>query len=134
MKKDDVPQDQNKSLGGQRKAVYAIDAEGRYMVTRSTGWEAEEVVLDQAIAHFERLAEEALWRVRNKQSAPLEYHMFSKRMDVRLLAQSTGFFKWRVRRHMKPAVFEQLPGKILEQYADALGLTTDALRRVPDDA
>jgi hypothetical protein len=133
VKKDDVPQDQNKSLGGQRKAVYAIDEQGRYTVTQSTGWEAEEVVLDQAIEYFEQLAGEALERARRNQSAPLEFHMFKKRMDVMLLAQSTGFFKWRVRRHLKPAVFERLPEKILERYANALGLTIESLRQVPDD-
>lgn len=133
MKKGDVPQDQVKSFGGQRKAVYAVDDEGRYTVTQSTGWEAEEVVLDQAIEYFEQLADQALERVRKNQTAPLEYHMFVKRMDVTLLAQSTGFFRWRVRRHLQPAVFERLPDKILGKYADALGVTTDALCRVPDD-
>ena len=75
MKKDEVPQDHSRAFEGQKKAVYAIDDEGRYSITRSSGWEAEEVVLDQAITHFEQLATTALEHVRLGTAAPLEYHM-----------------------------------------------------------
>ncbi len=118
---------------GQTKAVYAVDDDGRYTVIGSSGWEAEEVVLDQAITHFEQLASRALERARCGAAAPLEYHMYRRRMDSALLAQSTGFFKWRVRRHLRPAVFSRLDDRILEKYAEALGLTVPQLRQVPDD-
>lgn len=133
MKKDEVPQDVARAFEGQTKAVYAIDEHGRYTITGSSGWEAEEVVLDQAIAHFEQLAAAALKRARDGATAPLEYHMYCQRMDPTLLAQSTGFFKWRVRRHLHPSVFARLNEGVLAQYADALGLTVAQLRALPDD-
>ena len=54
-------------------------------------------------------------------------------MDATLLAQSTGLFRWRVRRHLRPAVFARLPERILEKYATALGITVTQLCAVPND-
>jgi hypothetical protein len=133
VKKDEVPQDRARAFEGQKKAVYAVDGEGRYSITGSSGWEAEEIVLDQAITYFARLASQALERVRCGTASPLEYHMYRQRMDLTLLAQSTGFFKWRVRRHLRPAVFARLNAKILERYTGALGLTIQQITQVPDD-
>ncbi len=133
MKKSEVPQDRARAFKGQKKAVYAVDDDGRYTITGSSGWEAEEVVLDQAIAHFEQLAAKALKRVHIGTAASLEYHMYQRRMDPTLLAQCTGFFKWRVRRHLRPAIFARLDENILKRYADALGLTVRQLRDVPHD-
>jgi len=43
MKLDDVPQDQSRSLEGQRKRLYARNADGDYTTVLSSGWEAEPV-------------------------------------------------------------------------------------------
>jgi hypothetical protein len=49
-----------------------------------------------------------------------------------LLAGSIGFFRWRVRRHMRPAVFGRLPESVLRRYAEYLDVSLDQIRRVPD--
>ena len=131
MRKDEVPQHDAKAFQGRKKALYAQDEQGRYSIVPSSGWEAEEIVLDQAIAEFEEQAAAALARAHAGESSPLEVHMFRCRMDVVLLAQSTGFFRWQVRRHLKPRVFASLSAAKLARYADALGLTIDELRALP---
>ena len=131
MKKAEVPQDHSPAFEGQKKAVYAVDDDGRYTITGSSGWDAEQTVLDQAISHFESLTRSALERARNGTGTPLEYHMYQRRMDTTLLAQSTGLFRWRVRRHLRPAVFARLPQRILTRYASALGITVAQLSSVP---
>lgn len=133
MKKDEVPQDQAPAFEGQKKAIYALDDDGRYTITGSSGWVAEQTVLDQAIAHFDDLTRTALERARNGTGSPLEYHMYCHRMDATLLAQSTGLFRWRVRRHLRPATFARLPERILTRYATALGITVAQLRAVPNN-
>jgi hypothetical protein len=50
---------------------------------------------------------------------------------VALLAQTSGFWQWRVRRHLQPAHFARLSAEQLGRYADALGKTVDQLRQVP---
>jgi hypothetical protein len=131
VKKDEVPQDRSAAYAGQKKAVYATDADGRYSLARSTGWEAEEVVLEQALNHFQELATAAARDAHAGRMSPLPYHMYSHRMDLALLAQSTGFFRWQVRRHFKPRVFASLSISRLQRYAEALGLSIDELQQCP---
>lgn len=132
MDKNDVPQDQNKSLSGLRKAMYAVDDDGNYTVVPSDGWVAEELVLNQAVEEFQRQTQEALERYHNGESSPLDYHMSDNRMDTVVLAQSTGYFRWQVKRHLQPRHFAKLSEKQLNRYADALGLTIDTLQSVPE--
>ncbi|MFT4174529.1 MAG: hypothetical protein QM639_18330 [Rhodocyclaceae bacterium] len=126
-----VPQEGNRTHAGQRKAVYARGEDGRIVAVASQGWEVEEIVTTQAVDALRAQADAARIRARAGHSAPLEYWMYAKRMDVALLAQATGLWRWRVRRHLRPAVFARLPARILQRYAQALGLTPDTLCQVP---
>lgn len=133
MKLDEVPQDDSKSFEGQRKRLYARNADGEYTTALSSGWEAEDVVLDQAVEEYKRFTREARQRVEQGLSSPLEYHMYAHRMDLTVLAQATGFFRWQVRRHLKPAVFSRLkPGK-MERYQEAFQMSAEQLRTLPSD-
>jgi hypothetical protein len=131
MNKEDVPQDRAKAFEGRSKALYALDENGRYRVVPSNGWEVEEIVLEQAIAEFEREATAALARVHAGESSPLEYHMYKKRMDPLLLAQSTGFFRWQVKRHLRARAFAAISQAKKRRYADALGLSIAELETIP---
>jgi hypothetical protein len=130
MRERDVPQEGNATLAGHRKAVYAVADDGKLRLVPSRGWEAEEIVTRQAVEDLERRAREARARSLSGESSPLEYHMYRARMDVELLAQVTGLWRWRVRRHLKPAVFARLPLALRLRYAEALGISNEALDRV----
>ena len=130
MREDQVPQEGNSTLAGQRKVVYASRDSGDIGIARSRGWEAEEIVTRQAVEEFERLQAEARERALGGVISPLEYHMYKARMDFALLAQTSGMWRWRIRRHFRPDVFNRLPERTLRRYAEALGLTTEQLRKV----
>ncbi|HEY1774101.1 MAG TPA: hypothetical protein VGH91_13015 [Gammaproteobacteria bacterium] len=132
MKKGEVPQQNAKAFMGRSKLLYAVDEQGRYASAPCNGWEAEEIVLDQAIEEFQRLTADAWRRAREGLTSPLEYHMFHERMDLVLLAQSTGYFKWRVRRHLKPGAFAALPERMRRRYAEALGIDAAKLDILPE--
>ena len=134
MKKEDVPQDRAKAFQGRSKALYAQDENGQYKIVPSSGWVAEEIVLDQAIAEYEIAAADALERARAGKTSPLEYHMCRCRMDVVLLAQSTGFFGWQVRRHLRPGKFRALSAAKKQRYAEALGTPVDLLDALPPES
>ncbi|MDR0702114.1 MAG: hypothetical protein LBF61_06840 [Azoarcus sp.] len=119
----EVPQEGNATHKGQRRGVYARDVDGRLRLVLSKGWEAEEIVTRQAVEAFEALAAAALERARLGKSSPLEYHMYRARMDPVLLAQASGLWRWRVRRHLKSTVFAGLPPALRQRYADAIGIT-----------
>jgi DNA-binding GntR family transcriptional regulator len=130
MREREVPQEGNPSLAGQRKAVYALADDGKLRVVPSRGWEVEEIVTRQAVEELERRAEEARARALAGQASPLEYHMYRARMDLALLAQSSGLWRWRVRRHFKPRAYARLPLALKTRYAEALGIPIEALDRV----
>jgi hypothetical protein len=132
MKKEDVPQQTAKAFMGHNKALYALDENGEYRIVPSSGWEAEEIVLDQAIAVFDQASSEAWSRAKDGLSSPLEFHMFKCRMDVLLLAQSTGFFQWQIRRHLRPQIFNSLSVSKQKRYAEALGLSREELLTLPE--
>jgi len=130
MRERDVPQEGNATLAGHRKAVYAVADDGRVRLVASRGWEVEEIVTRQAVQDLERLAREARERALAGLTSPLEVHMYRARMDLALLSQTTGLWRWRIRRHFRPQVFARLPPALRRRYADALGLSLEALGRI----
>ena len=128
MRPDEVPEQSAPLLEGQRKAVYVVDKDGHYLIAQSGGTEAEIIVTEEAVAWFAKLAEDARQRAQRGETSPLEYHMFRLRMDVPTLAQATGLWRWRVRRHLTAKGFARLSPKMLERYADALGLSSAQLQ------
>lgn len=130
MRERDVPQENNASLAGQRKVVYAVADDGKLRLTASSGWEAEEVATRHALDDLGRRAQDARARALAGTASPLEYHMYRARMDVALLSQATGLWRWRARRHFRAGVFARLPLSLRERYAEALGISVEALSRV----
>jgi len=130
MRERDVPQEDSASLAGHRKAVYAVADDGRLRLTPSSGWAAEEVCNRLAVADLQRRAQDARERALAGTASPLAYHMYRTRMDLALLAQATGLWRWRVRRHLHAGVFARLPLRLRERYAEALGISVAALSRV----
>lgn len=131
---DQVPQEDNVTLEGHRKAIYARDAAGKIVVVGSTGWEVEEIVTLQAVEVLRQQAIAAHTRAKAGQSSPLEYWMYARRMDLPLLSQATGIWQWRVRRHFRPEIFGRLGDVLLTRYSDALGIKLEQLKSLPQDA
>lgn len=131
MQLGEVPQEGNATLGGHRKLMYARDALGRSVTVGSQGWEAEEICTLQAVDALVAQAEEARARVQAGRASALEYWMYARRMDVALLSQTSGFWQWRVRRHLTPAGFAGLTAAQRSRYAQALGLSAAELERLP---
>jgi hypothetical protein len=127
-----VPQDPSPTYEGQRKLLYAVDEKGEYTGVHSAGWEAETFATLTAVAELDRLREDAWTRARAGQTSALEFHMFDRRMELDTLAATTGFWKWRIRRHFDVRRFARLPERILKRYADAMGISVERLRTVPE--
>lgn len=128
MDKNNVPQDNSSTYANNKKAIYARDEDGSVKVVRSSGWTVEEAVTKLALEDLEEYAAEAYCEVKNGLKAPLYYHMYAIRMDLQVLADSTGFFKWTVRRDFTPEVFARISKKRLAVYAEAMGKTSEELK------
>ena len=126
-----VPQQNISTYANNKKAIYATDENGKYCVVASSGWEVEEAATKQALKELERLANAAYSRVFSGEVSPLYFHMYDRRMDLQVLSESTGMYKWRIKRHFKPPVFGKLSEKMRKRYAEAMGISIEELGRLP---
>ncbi len=132
MDKNEVPQDGIPSYGGRRKLFYAVDREGEYVSVQSSGWEAEAAATGSALDELERQRLDAWRRARCGSTSPLEYYMVCRRMDLALLSKTSGFARWRIRRHFRPAVYARLSDRALARYSEALGIDAATLTKLPE--
>lgn len=131
MKIEDVPQDIT-YYEGEKRACYALNDEGRYVVVGSRGWNTEEVVNGFAVAELAAKLEKTRQEVLQGLKSPLVYHMEQRQMTPVILAKTAGICRFRVRRHFRPDIFAGLQPAILKRYARALALTEEELKKVPD--
>ena len=131
MKKEDVPQ-QGGLTAGCREVNYAVDDDGHYTLESSVGWEVKNVTLRQAWESIVERLQLELEQIKAGHKSALSYHMVKYQMDVPLLAQYSGFSRWRVRRHLQPQIFGRLSDKQLSRYAELFGISSADLQSVPD--
>ena len=114
MKKEEIPQDDGALNKLTREVVYAVDNTGKYTTELSTGWDVKSTALDAAWKDIEERVAAAKQKVINKQASPLLYFMELRLMDMAIVSAYTGFWKWTIKQHMKPAVFDKLSNKKLQ--------------------
>jgi hypothetical protein len=127
MKKEEVPQDQG-SLGKVTKEVqYATDSSGKYTTALSQGWDVKAGALDVAWQDIAGRVAAAREKVLRQEASPLLYFMELKLMDITVLAGYTGFWKWQVKRHLRPVVFSKLSERKLRRYAEVFEVSVNDL-------
>lgn len=129
MKKEEIPQDKSALVGVTTEVTYAVDADGKYISERSTGWEVKTEALNIAWDDVERKIHEAKEKVIKGEASPILYFMEKKLMDVGILASYTGFWKWRVKKHLKPAAFQKLSEDKLRKYAELFEISIEELKK-----
>ena len=130
MKKEDVPQDMS-ALGKITKEVcYATDETGKYTTQLSDGWNVKITALDKAWEEIDARVKTAREQVLNGAASPLLFFMEKGLMDIKLLAQYTGFWQWQVKRHLKADIFKSLSEKKLQKYAEVFNVTVNDLQNM----
>jgi hypothetical protein len=128
MKKDEIPQDLS-ALGKITKEVcYATDSSGKYTTELSSGWNVKIDALDAAWGDIEKRIAVAKQKVLNNEASPIFFFMEYRLMDLSILSDYTGFWKWQINRHLKPEVFGKLADEKLQKYADAFNTTITNLK------
>jgi hypothetical protein len=132
MKVNEVPQDNTfEYYEGVKRACYAVNDEGKYVIVPSSGWEAEELVNSLAVNELAANLEKTRKAVLEGVKSPLAYHMERRQMIPDILGKTAGIAAFRVKRHLRPEIFAKLKNSVLERYAQALAITLDELKTVP---
>ena len=128
MKKKEVPQDDEGLMEGKlRDLCYAVDENGKYVQVYSTGWEPKNAAMKQAWEEINKKVEATKRDVLKGRLSPVAYFMEKNIMDTSILAQYLEITKRRVRKHMKPKIFQKLDPGMLKKYAETFGITIDEL-------
>ncbi|EKB04826.1 hypothetical protein HMPREF9711_01691 [Myroides odoratimimus CCUG 3837] len=129
MKESDVPQDKSSLKENDIKELcYAVNDDGEYVTALSSGWETKTIVQEATLSQIEERVNEARHQVIDGVYSPIVYYMEVNRMDMQTLCAYVSMWKWRVKRHFKPTVFNKLSNTILQKYADAFGITVAELK------
>ncbi len=128
MKKEELPQDQSALAKCTREVLYVKNSDGKYTTDLSTGWEVKKEALDNAWDDINERIKEAALKVKNGEQSPILYFMELNLMDIHLLSDYTGFWKFNIKRHMKPSVFSKLSEKRLRDYAKVFDISIDDLK------
>jgi len=134
MKISDVPQDRGMiDQETMQEVCYAVDSEGRYVLTPSAGWEPKNIANDQAWEVIRRQLAAVLSKINKGKLSPLAYHMVKNQMTPGLLAKYAGCSWWRVRRHLKPSGFRTMSIDMCRRYSDIFEITVEALGAIPKE-
>jgi hypothetical protein len=131
VKQDEVPQDDS-FLDGHRKAAYAVDEKGNYVVVPSKGYEAEVAATAVALYEVDQAVQHAWEQVKRGEVSPLAYHFAVRQWPLSLAAAELGISRLRLWWHLKPGAFAGLSPAWKKRYCEALALTEAQLVTVPD--
>lgn len=132
MKVGEVPQDNTiEYYEGIKRACYAVNEEGKYVIVPSNGWIEEEFINRMAVNELAVNLEKTRRAVLAGEKSPLAYHMARRQMTPDILGKTAGIAVFRVKRHCRPEIFAKLKDSVLDRYAKALAITIEELKNVP---
>lgn len=131
MKEKDVPQKAGLSDEWHRIS-YATDQEGEYVLVESDGCDSVNITNAQAWGVINDRVKLIHQQVKNGELSPLAFYMAVRQMDEALLSQYSLFYKWQVRRHLKPHIFKKLSKDKLQRYADLFEVEIEELVSLPE--
>jgi hypothetical protein len=129
MKKNEVPQDDANMLEGKfKEPCYAIDENGKYTTVGSVGWEAKNIIMQDAWDEVDQRIEKVKQQVISGYFSPIAYYMEKNLMDVKILAAYVGLWRFKVKRHLKMKHFDKLNDEILAKYAETFDIELTILK------
>lgn len=128
MRAEEVPQD-GAYLEGKKRGAYAVDANGKYTVVATAGWEAETAATRVALEAADAQIRAAWEDVRAGRRSPLWYHLAARQLTPALVAEYAGCSRLRVWWHCRGG---RLPAAWHERYAKALRVPPEKVGVLPE--
>jgi len=130
MEENSNPVYTDQRYGQSRELLYTYDKDGQFH--RNVGYhgEPDRVILQQAWDHFGERIEDARQKVLAGKASPIAYYMEKLLADPLNLSMMVGMSLWRVKWHLRPAVFKRLNEKTLNKYAEVFNISVEQLKKV----
>jgi len=128
MKKNEIPQDPSVLDSFTKEVCYAVDESGKYVAELSRGWEVKASALGVTWDDIERKVARAKQDVLDGKVSPIAYYIELRVMDLSIVSAYTGFWKWTIKRHLKPSVFKKLSEDTLHKYANLFEVSMNELK------
>ena len=122
-----ISQEENSTLNGQQKVMYAKNNSGEFSRV-NYGSSAEEFATLTAVNEYKVLELECLEEIKQGVSSPIKYFMYKNRMDLPTLCSGVGMFGFRVKRHLKMKHFKKLNDKVLQRYSNLFDISLKELK------
>jgi hypothetical protein len=116
---------------GLPKAYYKHNDKGQYVLETDAPW-AEKVSCSLIISGNRANLEEIRKAVIAGQKSPIYYYMEMRQLTPGMLANAAGISVFRVKRHFRPEIFAKLKPSVLNRYTNALRVTLEELKTVPN--
>jgi hypothetical protein len=131
MKLDEIPQDVGGLANANMKELcYGVDENGEYKTTVSEGWDVKTLVLNKSLELIEERVADFKQQCLDGKTSPIPYYMELNRMDLLVLSDYMGKWRWIIKRHFKPSVFKKLSQKTLEKYAETFKISVEQLKDI----
>ena len=127
MKKENLPQDPSFLKNFTREVNYVKGDSGKYEQGLSSGWDVKSEALDEAWSDINRRISEAALEVKLGDKSPILFFKELNLMDFATLCAYTGYWKFTIKRHLKPKNFNKLSQKRLKVYAKVFKITVEEL-------
>jgi hypothetical protein len=134
MKKNEIPQDPSGLDKFTKEVCYAVDDSGNYTTQLSSGWEVKSDALGITWEDINKTVERAKQAVIKGELSPIAYYIELRVMDLPIVSAYTGFWKWTIKRHLKPSIFSKLSNSTLQKYADLFEVSVDELKTISINA
>jgi hypothetical protein len=124
----DIPQDPSVLDKVSKVICYATDENGNYVTGKSRGWEIETKAQDVTWQDINTRVQLSRQKVIQGEASPLLFFMELRLMDISMVAAYTGFWKYKVKNHLKPHVFNKLSENKLLKYAEIFDVSLAVLK------
>lgn len=131
MKLDEIPQD----IGGlananMKELCYGIDKEGNYKTKLSEGWDVKTLALNKSLELIDERVAAFKQQCLDGEISPIPYYMELNRMDLLVLSDYMNKWRWILKRHYKPSVFNKLSQATLQKYATTFNISIPQLKDI----
>ncbi|TRZ75382.1 MAG: hypothetical protein D4R97_02545 [Bacteroidetes bacterium] len=130
MEEESNPVFKNQAYGQHRELLYSQYADGKFEMNIGYHGESDRIPLQQGWDMVNERIEVARLKVKAGEASPISYYMEKLMVTPLDLSLHSGIMVWRVKRHLKPKVFNRLSGKTLKKYAEAFNITIDQLKYI----